>query len=381
MAETLRFDHLGDAPDWIRNYYRIRLDVELRSVRGEGFQRTFDSIMRTIYGREYRNTAALGSLGDQGCDGYLIAEKMVFACYGPDPYFRVKEAVAKMRADLAAATRHLDVPGFMRKWVFVVNYPGTHPLLISEALSSNVPGMACEVWSRTDIVDLFMTGARRQSLVSEFGSIPKDSRYIGRAYVVPESTQLPRRCAEAAVQFLHARLRCDTSGYRSALSHWSKSVAADPFGALVAQTQLLLGSMAAMSKAGYIDPEKLKLAPLLLEAEMSRSLWREDGQRAWNLMMIVLHSVDDYIERKDDDVAPSVDPIGDDLDKLIATVVCGNRLALGLIRLYSRKSGRFETQCLDEAWEWMLRIPVMATDEEHKRHVAELKATGLLDSI
>ena len=381
MADPLRFDRLSDAPDWVRNYYRILLDVELRSVKGEGFQRLFDSVMRTVHGRDYRNTAALGNLGDQGCDGYLLSEHTVFACYGPDPYFRVKEAVAKMRADLATAIQHLDVPRFMRTWIFVVNYPGTHPLLINEAMSGTVPGLACEVWSRTDIVDLFISGAGRQALVSEFGSVPKDSKLAGRAYVVPESTQLPRRCAEAAVRLLRARLKCERSHYRSALSAWSKSVAADPFGALVAQTQLLLGSMAAMSMAGYLNPEKLPVGPLLREAEMSRSVWRKDGRRAWNLMMVVLHSVDGHIERKDDDLAPDVDPIGGDLEKLIATIICGNRLALGLIRLYSRKSGQFETECLDEAWDWMLRIPFMESEEEHRRHVAELKSTGLLDSI
>ncbi|WP_133872746.1 hypothetical protein [Paractinoplanes brasiliensis] len=381
MAETLRFDYLRDAPDWIRNYYRILLDVELRSVRGEGFQRLFDGVMRTVHGRNYRNTASLGNLGDQGCDGYLFEERTVFACYGPDPYFRIKEAVAKMRADLAVAVRHLEIPGFMQKWIFVVNYPGTHPLLINEAISGSVDGLECEVWSRTDIVDLLMADARRQPLVSEFGSIPKEAKSVGRAYVVPESTQLPRRCAEAAIRLIRARLKCERSNYRSALSYWSKSVAADPFGALVAQTQLLLGSMAAMAMAGYLNPEKLQVGPLLREAEMSRSTWRADGQRAWNLMMVVLHSVDDHIQRKDDDAAPDVDPIGDDLEKLIATVVCGNRLALGLIRLYSRKSGQFETECLDEAWEWMLRIPVMATREEYQRRAAELKATGLLDTI
>jgi hypothetical protein len=68
--------------------------------------------------------------------------------------------------------------------------------------------------------------------------------------------------------------------------------------------------MAAMAMAGFLDPEKLQVGPLLREAEMSRSVWRNDGQRAWNLMMAVLHSVDDHIERKDNDVAPSVDPIG-----------------------------------------------------------------------
>lgn len=381
MAEKLSFDLLGEAPDWVQNYYRIRLDVELRSVRSDGFQRLFDRVMRTVHGRGYRDTAALGRLGDQGCDGYIHSERTVFACYGPDPYFRIRDAVAKLRADLESAVDNLDIPAFMQKWVFVVNYPGTHPLLINEVVTASIPGLTCEVWSRTDIVDLFMSRARRQALTTEFGSVPKTAKHVGRAYVVPESTQLPRRCAETAVQLLRARLRCDEYGYRSALTEWSESVAADPFGALVAQTQLLLGAMAVIATAGYLDPEKLRVAPLLREAEMSRSTWRNDGQRAWNLMMIVLHSVDDTIERKDQDVAPTVDPIGEDFDKLLATVVCGNRLALGLIRLYSRKSGQFETQCLEEAWQIMLKIPIMQDSKEHHRHVAQIEKTGLLDRI
>ncbi|HEX5116036.1 MAG TPA: hypothetical protein VFW65_12630 [Pseudonocardiaceae bacterium] len=381
MAEKLSFDVLREAPDWVQNYYRIRLDVELRSVRADGFQRLFDRVMRTVHGRDYRDTAALGSLGDQGCDGYIQSERTVFACYGPDPYFRVRDAVAKLRADLKSAVENFDIPGFMHKWVFIVNYPGAHPLLINEVVKASTPGLTCEVWSRTDIVDLFISRARRQALVTEFGSIPKNAKHVGRAYVVPESTQLPRRCAQTAVQLLRARLRCDEYGYRSALTEWSESVAADPFGAVVAQTQLLLSAMCAIAMAGYFDPEKLQVAPLLREAEMSRSAWRNDGQRAWNLMMSVLHSVDDAIERKDQDVAPTVDPIGEDFDKLMATVVCGNRLALGLIRLYSRKSGQFETKCLDEVWQFMLKIPVMTDSKEHKRHVAQIKETGLLDRI
>jgi hypothetical protein len=382
MTQKLSFDRLRDAPAWVQNYYRILLDVELRGARSEGFQRLFDRVMHTIHGRDYRDTRALGSLGDQGCDGYLQAERTVFACYGPSPYFRIKEAAIKLRSDIKKAATNLDVPGFMQNWVFVFNYPGTHPVLIKEAMeASNTYGLPCEVWSRTDLEEEFLSEACGRSLAANFGPVPQDAKPAGRAYVVPESTRLPQRYMQAAFQLLRKRLQCDQKGYSNALTKWSKLVALDPFDALIAQNQLLLGSMAAMAMAGYLDPEKVAVAPLLHEAELSKAAWKQGGQRAWNLMMVTLHSVDDYIERKDDDYAPDVDPIGEDIDKLLVTIACGNRLALGLIRLYSRKSGKFETDCLDEAWEYIVKIPFFDSDQEHEDHIALVQRTGLLDTI
>jgi hypothetical protein len=378
MAKDPLFDRLVDAPDWVQNFYRIRLDVELRSVRAGEFQRLFDRLMRTVHGRDYRDTATMGMLGDQGCDGYLISQRTVYACYGPDPYFRLNNALVKLQSDLKRAVDQHRIPQFMERWVFVVNYPGTHPVLLNEALSAEVPGLTCGVWSRTDLLQAFMIGARRRPLIAEFGAIPRESRPIGRAYVVPESTRLPKRGAETAIRLIRARLRCDQSGYKSALADWSRSVAADPFGALVAQIQLLLAAVAAYSMAGYFDPEKLRVAPLLREAEISRATWRKSGMRAWALMMTVLHSVDPLLEDIDDCVAPHVDPIGDDFDKIIETVICANHLALGLVRMYARNSGRFETDCLDEVWDWMLTIPVMDDDTEHRRHTEQLRKHGLL---
>jgi hypothetical protein len=383
MPDMPKFDRLVNAPSWVQNYYRIRLDVECRSVRGEGFQRLFDRLMRSIHGADYRDTVALGSHGDEGCDGYLESRRIVFACYGPDPYFRLQEATAKMRGDFHSALEHWEIPGYMQEWIFVVNYPGAHPALLREvkALSQEVTGLESRVWTRTDLVEQFLLWARRRSLIKEFGAISSHMRSAGRAYIVPESTALPRKNAEASMRLIRARLCCDASGYRSALSAWSRFIAEDPFAALVTETQVLLGAIATVAMARVLDPEKPPIARLLYESEIARSSWKKYGQRAWAITMSVIHSVDEYIDAGDDNAAPYVDPIDDDLDKLIGTIVTANKLALGLVRIYSRSTGEFETEGLDDVWEWMLKVKIYSDEEEHRKHLEEVLMSGELDDL
>jgi hypothetical protein len=83
---------------------------------------------------------------------------------------------------------------------------------------------------------------------------------------------------------------------------------------------------------------------LLRESEMSRSTWNSHGKRAWKLptalsTMLAATSIRILI-----------DPIGDDFEKLVGTIVACELLAIGLIRMHARDAAIFETDCLDDVW-------------------------------
>lgn len=355
MARVPRFARLADAPDWVRNYYRLRLDIEFRSVRGEAFQRLFDKVMRSIHGSDYRPTASLGARGDEGCDGWLSSRKIVFACYGPDPYFKLASALSKMNDDFAKAVAAWAAPSRMREWIFVINYPAPQPRLLQRCadLEAQHPGLTARVWGRQDILEQFLLWGRRSTLEQEFGPVPSHSQSTGRAFVVPEGTALPRREAGIYADMVRSRMACDRAAWETARHRWFDAVAQDPINCLTVQTQFLIGAIAAPTMAELLDPERVNLTRLLRESEISRGAWSRHGKRAWNLAMSIITSAG-----PDASSIPPTDPIGDDLEKLLSTIAAGDRLVHGLIRMYSRDSGDLETECLDDVWHYVSTIRI-----------------------
>ncbi len=353
-----KFARLSEAPDWVQNYYRLRLDIEFRSVSGMGFQRLFDKVMRSIHGHNYQETATLGTRGDMGCDGYLKSRRIVFACYGPDPYFKVDVAESKMRADLVLALNRWHIPDQMREWIFVINYPAKPPGLLQtvNSLTQEHNALTIQIWSRQDVLEQFLLWARRSTLISQFGDVSVQARATGRAYVVPEGTDLPRRPASLMADVIRARVTCDRHALEDRRNRWFEVVAEEPWDCFVVALQFLVGAIAAPTMAGYLDPERIQVSRLLHEAEMSRRGWREHGERAWQLAMFVINSAGgDEVDGPP--ARPVRDPIGEDYDKLIGTIAAADRLAHGLIRMYSRESGDLETACLDDVWHYVIEIP------------------------
>lgn len=99
----------------------VSLELKLRRVSGVAFQDFFADVMTRAHGDDYVPTRPFGSLGDRGCDGYLMSIGQVFACYGKvdDAAPSVSTIVEKMVDDYGKACLHLkDV---MKEWHFVHN--------------------------------------------------------------------------------------------------------------------------------------------------------------------------------------------------------------------------------------------------------------------
>ncbi|MGX1774800.1 hypothetical protein ACWIGW_21985 [Nocardia brasiliensis] len=351
MSQMPRFEWLHDAPEWIRDYYRIRLEIELRDVNGNSFQSVFDKIMRCIHGSDYQDTAAIGKLGDRGCDGYLKSKKIVFACYGPHPYFKLNSAIAKLRKDFARASECWEQGEEMKRFIFVFNYPGKHANLIQEAQGLENGEVEISLWSRIDIVEQFMMMSKGTRLKQHFGDVPARSKSKGRAYLAHEATRLPKIEADILFRTIRAQITCDTEAFATLRARWYKLVAADAWACLVTGIHAAVCAIAAYIEAGF-EPEFIDLRMLQYQSGISEELWNEHGERTWNMAMNLIwgSTGDVYVE--------SVDRIGEDFDKLVGTIACCESLVVGFSRMLARESGDFETGSLDQIWQYANEIVI-----------------------
>ncbi|WP_370010211.1 hypothetical protein [Nocardia cyriacigeorgica] len=351
MAAIPRFDRLSDAPDWIRDYYRLRLEIELRNVDGRSFQSVFDQVMRCIHGSDYQDTAAIGDRGDQGCDGYLKSRNVVFACYGPHPYFKLGAAITKLRKDFARASECWTKGSGMDRFVFVFNYPGKHADLIQAARELDTDDVEVSLWSRVDIVEQFMMMSNGSRLKQYFGEVPARAKSKDRAYLTHEATTLPRIEADILFRIVRAQATCDKEGVDRLRSRWCKLVAEDAWACLVAGVHALICSIAAYIEAGF-EPEYIDLSMLRYQSGMPEDYWDEHGERTWELAMNLIWGVGGGV------YAESAGKIGGDFEKLIGTIASCEKLLLGFARMLARESGYFETDSLDEIWRYAGEIVI-----------------------
>ena len=337
---------MANAPDWVKNAYRLRLEIEYRRSYGEAFQQLFNRIMRAMHSADFVDTVALGHEGDLGCDGFLKSSKVFFAVYGPS-HFRLAEARAKMRADFNRLGACWSIPTEVRHWIFVVNYPGVHPSLLklAEELKRKIVDLEVNVWSRSDLTQQLMLWGRRSWVETEFGRVDAGSRVLAPLSLVPEDTALPHDEAQLAHRRLWARLTCRKEEMEGLDKKWLKGLGEHPYENLVAQTQLLLAAMASGTMEGAFDPAKLTVRTLQKESGM-RGVYK-DIRDAWSLPMIILMGTD-Y-----DGSRPQ---FSDDLQEVIFDMakicIVQERLTLALIRMQARILQRWETDVLDDVWSW-----------------------------
>jgi hypothetical protein len=124
-----------------RQSWLALLELRLRQCSGNQFQDLFSTIMGLAHGDDFIRTRPHGSIGDKGCDGYLIGTGEVFACYGTvngkTPV--LSPMLAKIAEDSAKAKAHLD--GIMKGWTFVHNFMDGVPvdaLLLLKELEKDV---------------------------------------------------------------------------------------------------------------------------------------------------------------------------------------------------------------------------------------------------
>ncbi|MFI1660273.1 hypothetical protein ACH4ZU_35955 [Streptomyces sp. NPDC020472] len=351
LVKKSDFDWLEDRPGWVKNAYALKLEVEYRRTSGISFQLLFDRVMRSIHGEDYTATATYGNQGDLGCDGILKSRKTHFAIYGPSPYFKLKEAQKKMRGDFARMLECWQVPKQVRQWVFVVNYPGVHPSLLSLAqeLEESQPGLKVFVWSRYDLTQQLLAYARMDLILSEFGAVEEATRRLSLLTFVPEDTSLPSEQAMLNYKRLRARLASQKDEYEKLTDEWLEQVGEDTWSWFLVHTQFLIGVMATAAMANAFLPQSPPVNRLKFEASISDYAWRKYFKTAWGVPAIVILK---------EDYTKEVPPIGDDLERLWGVCLVQDALALSAIRVTSRLTGMWETDVLEEAWSYVTSIKI-----------------------
>lgn len=104
-----------------RYYWRIALELKLRKCNSDAFQDFFSTVMGQLHGDDFVRVRPYGSLGDKGCDGYLLSSRQLFQCYGAlaGELKQVATLTTKMNDDFSKAFKNLEA--LMKGWHMVHN--------------------------------------------------------------------------------------------------------------------------------------------------------------------------------------------------------------------------------------------------------------------
>jgi hypothetical protein len=351
MPKRSDFEWLEDRSDWIKNAYRLKLEVEYRRTHGTSFQLLFDRIMRSIHGEDYIATATYGNEGDLGCDGFLKSRKVFFAVYSPSPYFKLAEARDKMKADFARFEECWQIPKQAKHWTFVINYPGAHPslLALAQEFEERHPELTVTIWSRYDLTQQFLIFARIDLLLPEFGSVEQKVQELAPLHFVPEDTALPSKEATLTYRRLSARITCQKADYDELTNEWLDQLSQEPLRWMMVHFQFLVGAMASVGMAGSFAIEDPPLRRLKFETGVADFAWRKYFKTAWGGPASLIFK---------EDYKKEVPPIGGDIDMLIGVCLVQDALTLATIRVHSRITGLWENEILEEVWSYVTEIKI-----------------------
>lgn len=117
-----------------RQYAEYKFRILLAESSGTEFEKLFHRLMELRYD-DYVPVRTHGNMGDLGADGLGLADRRLYACYGPEVGSRPKAVRTKFHKDLASAL--VQRPEQFDTFVFVHNnQQGVHPVvtgLLSEA--------------------------------------------------------------------------------------------------------------------------------------------------------------------------------------------------------------------------------------------------------
>lgn len=352
MARKDDFEWLESRPDWIKNAYRVKLEVEYRRTSGTSFQQLFDRVMRSIHGEDYSSTATYGNLGDLGCDGILKSRKIHFAVYAPNPYFKLSEARRKMRDDFTRMLECWEVGKQVKQWTFVINYPGVHPSLLSEAqeLEDSHPGLTVFIWSRYDLTQQLLSYARMDLLHGEFGTVEEQAKRLVPLNFVPEDTTLPSDEATMTYKRLRARITCERDEFESLTTQWMEELGQHPIRWLIVHNQFLIGAMAAAILADAYDITKPPMKRLKYASPLTKRTWGGLFETAWGTAAEMILK-EDY-PRKYQKVG------GEDLERVAHICMIQDGLTLGAIRVHSSITREWENDILEDVWSHVTDIKI-----------------------
>ena len=118
------------------HWWKISLRLKLRQTSGDHFQDFFSEMMEKLHGSDYVRIRPFGSLGDKGCDGYLMSSGTVFQCYGAlnGDGGKVAYLTSKMQTDFRKSqTKLTDI---MKEWQMVHNLVDGLPVDAIETLEN-----------------------------------------------------------------------------------------------------------------------------------------------------------------------------------------------------------------------------------------------------
>ncbi|NYH42580.1 hypothetical protein HNR22_002307 [Micromonospora jinlongensis] len=336
---------LKDAPEWVKNLYKLRLELEYQRSSGEAFQELFDRIMRSIHSQDYVSTAAIGNEGDLGCDGYLSSKRMSFAVYGPKTPVSITAARSKMKKDFNRFIECWNESRGVTQWTFVVNHPGTHPSLVQIADELSSERLRVTIWSRYDLTQQFLLFGQRDLVQVEFGPADPQAKNAPPVAVVPEDNFVPSREITILHRMLWARITCNSDEYFKLTEVHCSLVEANPVRSFFASYHLLASAFMYASLEYIVDPDTIRVETVMQAAGIRDRVARKTARLAWNLVMKGV--LDEYYR------GPDVGLNGD-IALMAVTSIAHWPLTLGVIRICSQKTGQFETAILDEVWSFAM---------------------------
>lgn len=147
----------------------ILLENILLKKKGQSFEDFFSDLAKHTWGEDFEIWKPQGRLGDFKCDGYHVAEKTVFQCYGPETPDPTR-TLTKIRTDFQGAQKHFG--DAMSKWVFVYgqrDLPATCAKLMVELRAQN-QGIEIKSWCFDDLLSFGMAlPPERLSIVCGMG--------------------------------------------------------------------------------------------------------------------------------------------------------------------------------------------------------------------
>lgn len=103
-------------------FQKVLLEAKLRRCSSDAFQAFFSEVMSEVHGSDFIKVRAYGSLGDRGCDGYLLDSGKLYQCYGAlnGNDRKVKTLIDKMNKDFLTALGS-EIGKIMKEWYMVHN--------------------------------------------------------------------------------------------------------------------------------------------------------------------------------------------------------------------------------------------------------------------
>lgn len=145
---TLNIQNL-DCGKW----YEREVKLALYEKKGNDFEIWINTIYRIIHGADFKTVKPYGEEGDDKCDGYLFADKLVIQCYAPSAKLEQSKLINKINDSFSGA---LEKWTHMKEWIFICNDFGGIPARatrIIEQMKIDHAGIVIAIWDANDTKD------------------------------------------------------------------------------------------------------------------------------------------------------------------------------------------------------------------------------------